>query len=73
MNCNPHCTVTLLFTMRTESLASSQSCRSVDTDVWCKWGLRVTLMLLAIAGITKNGYSTKILNEIFHPFLHRHC
>ena len=25
--------------MRTVSLASSQSCCSVDSDAWCKWGL----------------------------------
>ena len=35
----PHPAVTLLFSMRTESQASSQIFRSVDTDVWCKWGL----------------------------------
>ena len=27
--------------MRTGLLASSQSCRSVDADAWCKWALRV--------------------------------
>ena len=26
-----------LISMRTQSLASSQSCRSVDADAWCKW------------------------------------
>ena len=34
-----HFSVTPLFSMRTELLASLQSCRSVDTDVWCKRAL----------------------------------
>ena len=36
MNCNPHHAVTLLFSMRTISLASLQICCSVDADVRCK-------------------------------------
>ena len=28
---------TSLFSMRTESLASSQRCRRMDADAWCKW------------------------------------
>ena len=36
----PQSGVTPLFWMRTESLASSQSCRSIDTDTWCKQTLR---------------------------------
>ena len=28
---------------RAESLASSQSCRSVDSDTWCKWALNKEL------------------------------
>ena len=31
-----HSGVTPLISMRTESLASSQSCCSIDTDAWCK-------------------------------------
>ena len=31
--------VTPLITMRTKLQASSQSCRSVDADAWCKWAL----------------------------------
>ena len=34
-----HSVTTPLFLMRTVSLASSQSCRSVDTDAWCKRAL----------------------------------
>ena len=30
---------TPLFSIRTESLASSQSYRTIDTDAWCKWSL----------------------------------
>ena len=30
-----------LFSMRTESLAPSQSCGSVDSDAWCKQTLRL--------------------------------
>ena len=37
----PHCGASPLLTMRTESLASSQSCCSVDSDAWCKWALKV--------------------------------
>ena len=33
--------VTPLFSMRTESLWSSQKCRSVHVDAWCKWSLTV--------------------------------
>ena len=35
----PHSEVAPLFSMRTESLASSQSCHSVDADAWCKQAL----------------------------------
>ena len=35
-----HFGVILLFSMRTESLASLQSCCSVDADTWCKRTLR---------------------------------
>ena len=35
-----HFQATPLFSMRTVSLASSQSCRSVDSDAWCKQTLR---------------------------------
>ena len=38
-----HFQVTPLISMRTESLASSQSGRSVDADAWCKRALRVPL------------------------------
>ena len=37
----PHSGVTPLFSLRTVSLASSQSCWSVDTDAWYKWGLEL--------------------------------
>ena len=36
-----HSGVTPLFSMRTKSQASSQSCRSVDADSWCKRTLRM--------------------------------
>ena len=39
----PHSGVTPLFSMRTVSLASLQSCRSNDIDAWCKRALTVTL------------------------------
>ena len=38
--CKPHSGVTLLFSMRVVSLALSESCRSIDTDPWCKRALR---------------------------------
>ena len=34
-----HFQATPLFSMRIILLASSQSCRSVDADAWCKWTL----------------------------------
>ena len=45
MGCNPHSGVTLLFSMRTESQASSQSCRNIDTNVWCKRTLKVPMWM----------------------------
>ena len=35
----PHSGGTPLFSMKTESRATSQGCRSVDADAWCKWAL----------------------------------
>ena len=35
--------VTPLFSMRTGSLASSQSCCSIDADAWCKRALKVMI------------------------------
>ena len=32
---------TPLISMRTKTQASSQSCRSIDVDAWCKWAFRV--------------------------------
>ena len=37
----PQSGVTPLFSNRTESLASSQSCQSIDTDAWCKRAFNV--------------------------------
>ena len=37
---------TPFFSINTESLASSQSCRSIDVDAWCKWALSSTVLLL---------------------------
>ena len=39
MGLQPTCQVTLLFTMRTVSLVSSQNCHSVDADAWCRRAL----------------------------------
>ena len=36
-----HSGVTSLISMRAESQASSQSCRSVDADAWYKWAISV--------------------------------
>ena len=36
-----HSGATPLFSMRTESQASSLSCCSVDVDAWCKWALTI--------------------------------
>ena len=38
----PNSGVTPLFSMRTASLASSQSSYSIAADTWCKWTLRVS-------------------------------
>ena len=37
-----HLQVTPLFSMRTELLASSKSCRSIDPEAWCKRALTVS-------------------------------
>ena len=42
----PHSGASPLFSMRTESLVSSQSCRSVDPDTWCKQALTCTCALM---------------------------
>ena len=39
MGCNPILEGAPLFSMRTESVASWHSCRSVDADSWCKQAL----------------------------------
>ena len=39
-----HFGATPLFSMRTVLLSSSQSCRSVDADAWCKWALSVRII-----------------------------
>ena len=39
----PHSGATPLFSMRTESQASSLSCRSVDVFAWCKQGLSICM------------------------------
>ena len=36
-----HFQATLFFSMRSEMLASSQSCHSIDADTWYKWHLKV--------------------------------
>ena len=46
MGCSPNSGVTPLFPMRTVLLASSQSCRSVDSEVWCKWDLRSSQIVI---------------------------
>ena len=35
----PHSGLTPLFPIKTVSLVSLQSCRSTDSDAWCKWAL----------------------------------
>ena len=69
----PHPAVNLLFSLRTESLASKQICRSVDADAWCKWGLRVLpysvlSKLLGLAGIAKKGILPESLAKLSTRF-----
>ena len=40
----PDSGVTPLFSMRTVSLALSQSCSSIDADAWCKRALKVVFL-----------------------------
>ena len=42
----PHSGAPPLFSMRTESLASLQSCHSIDADAWCKPVLRFQQYIL---------------------------
>ena len=43
-----HFQVTPLFSMRTESLATLQNCRSVDGDVWCKQALKLVCISVVL-------------------------
>ena len=52
--------VTPLFSMRTESQVSLQSCRSVDDDAWCKR----TLIFSLFVGTCKCLVDTKCLLSI---------
>ena len=45
----PHSGATPLFSMRTISLASLQSCSSIDADAWCKRALRLRKKSLALS------------------------
>ena len=64
----PHSGVTPLFSIRTESLVSSQSCRCIDADAWCKRALKCLLfrMILTIFYTMSEGWERKMFNfEVF--------
>ena len=68
MGCSPNSGVIPLFSMRTVLLASSQSCRSVDSEVWCKWDLRssqiVIQQMLSISMMRSESVSVKTFSSI---------
>ena len=53
-----HFQATSLFSMRTESLASSQSCRSIDSDAWYKWTLTKYLGMRTIVSLSDIRFHT---------------
>ena len=59
--------VTPLFSMRTESPASSQSCRSVDTDAWCGWPLIVS-GTFDLFDVTCKQHQVDNINPIFKRY-----
>ena len=64
----PHSGVTPLFSIRTESLVSSQSCGRIDADAWCKRALKCLLfrMILTIFYTMSEEWERKIFNfEVF--------
>ena len=66
-----HFQVTLLFSMRRELLVSSQSCRSVDTDVRCKWTISVNsyidMIVKFLSDITKRDPLCKCAQTSIFP------
>ena len=62
----PYSGVTPLFSIRTESLVSSQSCRRIDADAWCKRGLKCLLfrMILTIFSRTCSSRATYLLTTV---------
>ena len=54
-----------LISMRAESLASSQSCRSVDADAWCKRAL-IHQVSSVIMGVVQEGPLDMHGIDIFH-------
>ena len=66
-----HFQATAFFSVRTESLASSQICRSTDDEAWCKRDLTVAIIIgLVACGIftvdkkmyLKSLYSAKLIS-----------
>ena len=49
-----HFRVIPLFSMRTVSLASLQSCCNIDTDFWCKWALKMDPFRLSLEKIKRD-------------------
>ena len=59
-----HSEETPLFSMRTVSLASSQSCGSVGSDVWCKRALKTKFWLSII--------QINIFRDFLHGYKYHH-
>ena len=55
---------TPLFSMRAVLLASLQSCRSVDADIWCKRALMHSALVLALLALWINSPELKGLPRI---------
>ena len=48
-----HSQATPFFSVRTESLASSQICRSTDDEAWCKRDLTVAIIVTWYSGTSQ--------------------
>ena len=55
--------------MRTESLASSQGCRSIDVDVdaWCKWAVSEKKFIYLKSNPTDKGSDVNLVKKVDLP------
>ena len=66
----PQSVATPLFSMRTEFLVSSQSCRSVDADAWYKRALKVYSQQASASTLRQLGMMPAIIFFLLLVFRH---